>query len=486
MKKFYITTSIPYINAVPHIGFALEIIQADVIARYHRSLGEDVFFLTGTDDHGLKTLRAAKKAGKNPEEFADEMSAKFRELKKTLNLSNDDFIRTTDKKRHLPAVKKLWKKLDKNNDIYKKEYKGFYCVGCEAFITKKDLIDGKCPNHQKKPELVEEENYFFRLSKYLPKIKELIEKDEIKIVPKSRKNEILGIIKQGLEDISFSRIKEKYWGIPVPGDPSQYMYIWPDALSNYISAIGYEEEKEKFKNYWPADVHCIGKDIIKFHALFWPAMLLSVGLDLPKSIFVHGFISVNGQKMSKSLGNVIDPFELVEKYGTDAVRYYLLREFSSTEDGDFTYEKFETRYNSDLAGGIGNLVARVRVMGEKLKAQSVKRKTTAQNLKLEEEIRKTREKYEKALEIFKFNEALKSVWNLISYCDKYIEKEKPWEEKKNSVQVLADLLYVLEQIADLLKPFLPETSNKILKEIEKDEKTGEFKNKRGKILFPKI
>ncbi len=480
MKKFYITTSIIYTNAFPHLGAAFEFIQADVLARYHKALGEDVFFLTGTDEHGSKIAKKAKELNKNPQDFVDEVSGKFRELTKVLNLSNNDFIRTTDKKRHWPAVEKVWKKLEESGDIYKKKYKGLYCVGCEAFIKEKELKDGNCPVHKKRPELVEEENYFFRLSKYQNILKKKIERDEFKIIPGSRKNEVLGFIKQGLEDISFSRSKEKLeWGIPVPGDDSQRIYVWSDALVNYISALGYDKDK-KFKKYWPADVHCIGKDILKFHALFWPAMLLSIGLPLPKKIFVHGFITVDGQKMSKSLGNVIDPFELVKKYGTDAVRYFLLREIPSAEDGDFTYEKFEQRYNSDLASGIGNLLARVRVMADGIgfKDDNIK--------EVKPKIKEAQEKYNKSLEEFKFNEALKSIWDLISFCDKQIEKEKPWEKKENSPQILGDLLIVLDNIAELLQPLLPETSDRIIKEIARDKKTGKFANKRGKLLFPKL
>jgi len=480
MKKFYITTSIVYTNAFPHVGFALESIQADVLARYHKSLGEDVFFLTGTDEHGSKIVKKAKELGKDPKDFVDEISSRFKGLTKVLNLSNNDFIRTTDKKRHWPVVEKVWKKLEESGDIYKKKYKGFYCSGCEAFVTRKDLVNGKCKIHKEKPEVVEEENYFFRLSKYLPKIEKKIKKDELRIIPETRKNEVLGYIKTGFGDISFSRSKEKLeWGISVPEDDSQIIYVWADALSNYISALGYDKDK-KFKKYWPADVHCIGKDILKFHALFWPAILLSIGLPLPKKIFVHGFITIGGQKMSKSLGNVIDPFELVEKYGTDAVRYFLLREIPSAEDGDFTYEKFEQRYNSDLASGIGNLLARVRVMADGIGFKE-------NNLKIvEPKIKETRKNYKKALEGFKLNEALKSIWDLISFCDKYIEKKKPGEKKENSSQVLGNLLVTLNNIAELLQPFLPETSDRIIKEIARDKKTGKFTNKRGKLLFPRL
>ncbi len=474
-KKFYITTSIPYTNAPAHIGFGLEIVQADVLARYYKNLGNDVFFLTGTDEHGQKTLKAAEATGKNPLDFADQISEKFRDLTKILNITNNDFIRTTDEKRHLPAVYKLWEKYKENGDIYKKKYKGFYCVGCEAFKTQKELVDGKCIIHQKEIEVVEEENYFFKLSKYLPEIKKIIEKDVIKIIPETKKNEILNMIEQGLEDVSFSRAKEKYWGWPVPGDDSQSFYVWQEALPNYISAIGYAENSAQFKQYWPADLHCIGKDIVKFHAIYWPAMLLSAGLDLPKSIFVHGFITANGHKMSKSLGNVIDPFELVKKYGADAVRYYLLREIPSTEDGDFTIEKFEQRYNSDLAGGIGNLVARVLGIADKISNFKFQTLNKILNAKLSKTIKEVNKKYKSSVENFKFNEALVAVWELISFCDKYINDEKLWETKKT--EVINDLFFAIKEIAELLAPFLPETAEKIEKAIE---------TKKSEILFPRI
>jgi len=474
-KKFYITTSLAYTNLAPHIGFALEVIQVDALARYHRFLGEDVFFLTGTDEHGQKIAKAAQEAGKEPKEFCDEISNEFRKLKEVLNLSNDDFIRTTDQRRHWPVVKKVWLKLKENGDIYKKKYKGLYCIGCEAFITKKDLVDGKCIHHQKKPEAVEEENYFFRLSKYSKKIEKTIEKDEIKIIPESRKKEMLNFVKQGLEDISFSRPrKDLKWGIPVQDDNTQTIYVWADALTNYLSALDYNKNSNKFKKYWPADVHCLGKDIQKFHCLIWPGILLSLKLSLPKTIFVHGFITVSGQKMSKSLGNVIDPFELVRKYGADAVRYFLLREIPPTEDGDFTYQKFEGRYNSDLAKGLGNLVARVITLATKFKVKSEKLKVAVKNQKV---INDTWKRYRRALDEFKFNEALVSIWELISFCDKYIEKERPWEKSKKQKEVIGNLLSTIGEIAKLLKPFLPETSEKILKQIE---------TKKSRPLFPRI
>ncbi len=477
-KKFYITTSIAYTNAPPHCGFALEIIQADVLARHHRLLNEDVLFLTGTDEHGSKIARVAKEAGKNPSEFTDEISAKFQKLKETLNLSNDDFIRTTDQERHWPSVEKVWQKLSENNDIYKKKYKGFYCVGCESFLAERELIDGKCPIHKKEPEVIEEENYFFKLSKYQDQIKNILAKNEIKIVPESRKNEMLGFIKEGLEDISCSRAKEKLqWGVPVPNDETQTVYVWFEALINYISALGYASDSEKFRKYWPADVHCIGKDISRFHLLLWPAMLLSLGLELPKAVLIHGFINVAGEKMSKSLGNIVCPFALVDKYGVDPVRYFLLREISSTEDGDFTYEKFEARYNSDLASGLGNLVARVITLESKLKSKIENLKSTSKILNLE--LEKIRGQYYLVLRNFKFNEALGAIWELISFCDKYIDEEKPWETgneklKIKNEKVIRDLLFALQEIADLLKPFLPQTAEKILEQLRSSKSTPLF------------
>ncbi|MEK7574413.1 MAG: class I tRNA ligase family protein [Patescibacteria group bacterium] len=471
--KFYITTSLVYTNALPHLGFALEVVQADVLARYHQFLGEDVYFLTGTDEHGAKIAKSAEKEGKNPKKFVDEISEKVRELKEVLNLSNKDFIRTTDQERHWPIVKKVWLKLKENGDIYKKKYEGPYCSGCEAFITKKDLINGKCIIHQKEPEIIKEENYFFRLSKYSNQIGEIIEKEVIKITPQSRKKELSNFIKQGLEDISFSRSrKDLQWGIPVPDDDTQTIYVWADALVNYISAIGYTEEDEKFKRYWPADIHCIGKDILKFHGTIWLGMLLSLGLSLPKSIFVHGFITVDGQKMSKSLGNVADPFEIVKKYGADAVRYFLLAEFSAVEDGDFSLEKIKVRYNADLANGLGNFAARVLA----LQPQSSEVKLLKIDKDIERKIEETKKIAAQKIEEFKFNESLSAIWSLIAFGDKYINQTQVWKiadlELKN--QIILNLTAILNSVTVLLGPFMPETSVKITQ------------LKKGEILFPRL
>jgi len=471
-KKFYITTAIDYVNSFPHAGHALEKIQADVIARFHRLLGEDVFFLTGTDENSLKNIRAAEEERISVKKLVDRNAKKFYELKKVLNLSFDDFIRTTEE-RHLKGAQKLWQVCEK--DIYKKSYKGLYCIGCEEFYKEKELVNGLCPEHKVKPELIEEENYFFRLSKYQNQLKEIIEKDELKIIPETRRNEVLSFINSGLEDICISRSAERArgWGIDVPGDPSQKIWVWLEALSNYINALGYGANSKKFQEWWLKNenkLHVIGKGILRFHAIYWPTFLLSAKLSLPNQIFVHGYLTSGGQKMSKSLGNVIDPFELVKKYGTDAVRYFLLREASPFEDLDFTFEKFEKRYNSDLAAGLGNLVARVITLAKNLKI-------TTQNLKLKRKIDRTWRDYHEALSGFKFNEMLIAVWDLISFCDGYIEKEKPWQVSKKQKEVIGNLLLAIGEIAKLLQPFLPETSEKILEQI---------KTKKTKPLFPRI
>lgn len=459
-EKFYITTAIDYTNDRPHLGHALEKTQADVLARFARQEGKRVKFLTGTDEHGIKIQRAAEKADKLPQEFVDENTEKFQELKKFLNLSTDDFIRTTDQKRHYPAVLKIWGILKENGDIYKKVYKGLYCVGHEAFITEKDLENGKCRDHQKEPEVIEEENYFFKLSKYTGQIKEKIQSGELEILPAGRKNEILSLLEQGLEDVSFSRpAKDLKWGIPVPGDESQTIYVWADALTNYISAVGYGKD-ESYKEWWPADVQIIGKDILRFHAAIWPGMLLSAGLDLPKKLLVHGFITVEGQKMSKTIGNVIDPAELVKQYGTDAVRYYLLKEIPSGGDGDFSRDKFKELYNGDLANGLGNFAARVSTLAQG-------KNTNLESYGEEKEIIiKTTENVRSKINDFKINEAITGLWELIAWGDKYLNEKAPWKNPDD--KVLGSLLNVLECVSSCLQSFLPQTAEKIQAAISGD------------------
>ncbi len=458
-EKFYITTAIDYVNAKPHIGHALEKIQADALARYRRMKGDEVLFLSGTDEHGVKIVRAAEAAGEDLQRFVDGMSETFRGLKSAFHLSWDDFIRTSDRKRHWPGARQLWLKFYEAGDLYKKKYRGLYCVGHEAFVTEKDLINGKCGDHQKEPEVIEEENWFFRLSKYAGEIESRIRNDELRIIPETRKNEMLSFVRGGLEDVSFSRPrKDLSWGIPVPNDPDHTMYVWCDALANYITAVGYGLDEAGFKKWWPADAQMIGKDILRFHALIWPAMLLSAELPLPKKILVHGFVTVEGAKMSKTVGNVVDPFVLAEKYGADALRYYLLREIPSGEDGDFSQAKFEARYNGDLANGLGNFASRVLTLGERLGA--IDRKSFGEiDAEITQRIASARKKTEEKIEAFQLHEALAAIWELVSFGDAYVNKTEPW--KTNDRSAVLNAAVILDNAAALLHPFLPETSEKI-------------------------
>ncbi len=485
-NKFFITTAIPYVNARPHIGFALEVIQTDVIARWQRQRGMDVKFLTGTDENALKNVQAAEEAGRDVKEFVAENAKLFEGLLATLNISNDDFIRTSTEGRHIKGAQKLWSSC-RPEDIYKKMYKGLYCLGCEEFKLEKDLVNGECPEHPgKKLQEVEEENYFFRLSSYQDKILKLIESEELKIVPEGRKNETLGFVKSGLEDFSISRSSQraKHWGVQVPGDESQVMYVWFDALSNYINALGYADNTKDFQEYWNhgETLHVIGKGINRFHAVYWPAMLMSANVALPKKIFIHGYVTVDGQKMSKTIGNVIDPIDLVEKYGIDPVRYYLLREIPSGEDGDFSQKKFEERYNGDLANGLGNLVARVTTLGEKVSPMPMQK-----NEDIIKEIERVKASVQKYMEAFRLNEALGAIWELISFGDKYINDTKPWTIKDDppSLQkIIADAAVLIDAIREFVGPFLPDTAEKIREQISV-EGNG-IKINRGNILFPRL
>jgi len=485
MKTIFITTAIDYINGDPHIGHALEKIQADVLARRHRMLGDRVYFISGTDENSLKNVQSAEKAGMEIASYVDQNYLKFANMKEALDLSYDDFIRTTEE-RHVIGAQKLWQLCEK--DIYKKNYGGLYCVGCEEFYKEEELIDGLCPEHKKAPEYIEEENYFFKLSKYSDKIKEAIEKDEIRIVPSARKNEILSFINSGLQDFCISRSQEraKGWGIDVPGDKTQKIWVWFDALANYITALGFgNSDTSKFDEFWANPearrVHVIGKGITRFHAIYWPAMLMSAGLPLPRTIFSHGYITVDGQKISKSLGNVISPFELSQKYGPEAVRYFLLAEIPALNDGDFTYEKLEKRYNSDLAKGLGNLFSRTLAMVEKAGISDFKISPNEFTVKEVENIKK---QYNDNFYIF--NETLKTVWELISSCDKYIEEEKPWaiENDERKKEIFSNLLYCLKNISELISPFLPKTAEKMKEGL--GENNGTFNVKKGDPLFPVI
>lgn len=472
-KKFYITTAIPYVNAEPHVGFALELVQADVIARYQRKQGADVFFLTGADENSLKNVQGAEKAGVSTPVFVEKNTARFVDLTKALSISNDDFIRTTSEK-HFLGAQKLWQACRKE-DIYKKSYRGLYCVGCEQFYTEKELVDGKCPEHKTTPDVVEEENYFFKLSNYQKKLEGLVEGDTLHIVPEGRKKEILSFIRMGLEDFSISRSQSraKHWGVPVPGDAEQVMYVWFDALANYVTALGYDTNDSAFKKFWPADAHVIGKGIIRFHAVYWPAMLLSAGLKLPKQLFVHGYINVSGTKMSKSLGNVVDPFAMVEKYGIEPIRYYLLRYMNPYDDSDFSEDRLREIFTADLSNGLGNVVNRVTGL--------IEQNSIAIKLKKQ----KKSAEYDAAITSFNFNEALRIIWSEISKVDELISRTKPWElakagKAKELSKILNDAAGIIYGVSQLLVPFMPETARKV-------EETITAKIiKKSEPLFPRL
>lgn len=473
--KYYITTSIPYINGEPHIGHTYEFLTADVLARYARQQGKETLFSTGTDEHGGKVQEKAEELKKPLKEYADELSSRWRELGPMLNISNDRFIRTTDPG-HEQRAALIWKALEKY--IYKAKYSGWYCTGCEAFVTDATAKEnnGVCPIHNRPYERVEEENYFFKLSGFGPKIREVLTSGKIRIIPKTRRNEVLGIMKDGLEDISISRPKDKIsWGIPVPNDSSQVMYVWFEALMNYITVLGYPEHAD-FKKFWPADVHVIGKDISRFHALIWPGILMGLGIDLPKVLYVHGFININGTKISKSIGNVIHPKEVIEKHGLDALRYYILRHTPSYDDGDFTWEKFEQAYNGELANELGNAVSRTEAMIMKYEKGIIGDIPPSEHDSAQ---------YHKYLADCRFDRALDEVWEQIRGLNQYIDEQKPWEiaktqDEEHLRQVLASMCSDLLEISELLKPFLPDTSEKIKTIFE----TGVIKPSKGP-LFPK-
>jgi len=467
MKKFYITTAIDYVNASPHIGHAYEKICADVIARWHRMKGEDVYFLTGTDENAQKNVQAAEKAGVSVGKFVDENSKKFIELTKILNISNDDFIRTTEE-RHTKTAQLIFKKLYDKGDIYKGFYEGFYCRGCESFITERDMEDGLCPEHHAKPEVIKEESYFFKLSKYQKPILALLEKNLVE--PESRKNEIVNRVREGLNDLSVSR-KDMGWGIELPIDNTHRIYVWIDALANYISALGYPEG-ELFKKYWPADMHLIGKGINWFHSVIWPAILISCEIELPKKIFVHGYVNFKGQKISKSSKNAIDPGKLVSEYGVDALRYFLLKEIPFGEDGNFSQSALVERFNSDLANDLGNLLNRTLTMVEKYFAGVLPETNKsawgpALDLKIKA-LDASRQVFEK-MDKLDFNSALKDIWKLINSANKFIEDVKPWvlakEDQDKLKKVIYSLYEVLRFASILIRPFMPLSSDRIRRQM---------------------
>jgi len=474
-KPFYITTTIPYVNADPHIGFALELVQSDCLARYNRLIGREVFFSTGTDEHGQKIWEASQKEGKEVQAYVDHYAAEFKKLKDLLNLSNDNFIRTTDPG-HVRAAQEFWRLCDQKGDIYKKKYKGLYCVGCEKFMAERDeIVDNKCPLHPNKElEIVEEENYFFKLSNYREKLLEYLLNPR-SIVPDWRRTEAIEFVRNAMEDFSISRSKERFnWGIPIPGDDTQVMYVWFDALVNYISTLGWPENKENFEKFWHEgqNIQAAGKDMVKFQSIMWQGMLMSAGLSNTETVVYHGFITGEGGiKMSKSLGNVINPTEIVKEYGTDALRYFLLREISSFEDSPFTMERFKDAYNSGLANGLGNLASRILTLSEKYleKCPDVSNQSDFS-------------KYFSFFEKFDLKQATDYIWDEIGILDKFIQETEPFKvvkvDEKKGRELISDMLVRLYDIARMLNPIMPET-NEALKKLIKENKKPE------KPLFPR-
>lgn len=496
-NKFYITTTLPYVNSKPHLGFALEIIQADVVARYKALGGYDVFFNTGTDEHGQKIYQKALEEGKTPQDYVDEYAEKFDILKDKLNLTYNKFTRTTDE-HHIKTAQEIWNRCLKNGYIEKGVYKTKYCVGCELEKQDSDLVNGKCPLHPNtEVETIEEENYFFKFSKLQNQLLDLYKKYPDFVIPSHRLNEVKNFVESGLRDFSISRLKEKMpWGIPVPGDDKHVMFVWFDALSNYISTLGWPEDNKKFEEYWgtkenPLALQVAGKDNLRQQSSMWQAMLIAADLPTSRQIFIHGFITSEGQKMSKSLGNVIDPVEYVDRYGTDALRYYLLAKINPTEDSDFTKEKFEEVYNGELANGLGNLVARVAKVCENIdiNINAISKIDAGVENKIVFWIPDPdlENRYLEAINNYRFDDALRLVWEKIAELDQRISNNKPWEYGKPERDpeeienfLKKDAVLWIRDIAKLLKPFIPKTAEIIEKQFE-----GQ-KIKSGAPLFPRI
>lgn len=479
-KTFYVTTPIYYANANPHAGSAYTTIAADILARYNKLLGKQVFFLTGTDEHGQKIQETAEKAGKTPKQFVDEVVKNFKESFKLLNISNDNFIRTTDKE-HEKEVKKILQKLYNKKFIYKGFYESYYCVGCEQYLTESDLVDGKCPLHPNlTPELRKEEAYMFKLSAFQDKLLKLIKSGKYEILPEARRKEMITFLENGLKDISISRLKEKiYWGIELPFDKNHTTFVWVDAFWNYLTGL---QAKKAFNKFWPPDVQLMAKDIMRVHSTIYPALLLALDYELPKTLFIHGYFTVNGQKMSKSLGNVISPIYLTNKYGADSVRYFLMRNISFGSDGDISEENLINRHNSELANKLGNLVSRVSALAETYGLQKTENKLV-KKLKLKA--------IEKHLENYEFDKALNEIFAFIDVLNEYVQEKKPWETKNK--KVLYELADSIKAVSILLSPFIPESSEKISKTFGFELTLKQLKTplkpqkiKKSEILFQKI
>lgn len=501
--NFYVTTPIYYVNDVPHIGHAYTTIAADILARYHRQAGDNVFFLTGTDEHGNPAARAAAKRAITPQEHVDEMVVKFKDLVKRVNATNDFFIRTTDPE-HCGAVQEFIQKLYDKGDIYLKSYSGLYCSSCEAFYSQKDLIDGKCPDHGTKPELVEEENYFFRLSAYQRQLLDFYEENKDFIKPKSRYNEALSFISHGLDDISISRANLE-WGVAIPWDRSQVVYVWVDALLNYITSLKYAAAKDLTEEFWPATYHLMAKDILKFHAIIWPAMLIASGLPLPEHLFIHGYLLMGGQKMSKTRGNVLDPFEVMDKYSVDAFRFYCFREVTFGQDGVVSLEGFEQRYNSELANDLGNLLSRTAAMIRKYNDGYLPEPHDGGD-GFPDIVQQLGIDVASKMSAVDLTGALERIWEFVRALNKYVEESAPWKLAKEEGGkdrldvVLFNLAEGLRICAVLLHPFMPETTVEILRQLGFSTAIEEFGMERaewgrspggarireGGPLFPKL
>src|SRR3989344_3695389 len=453
-KKFYVTTPIYYTNSSPHVGSAYTTIAADVLARWNRLKGNKVFFLTGTDEHGQKIQEVAEEKKVKPKEFVDKIANEFKEAFKLLNISNDNFIRTTDKQ-HEREVKKILQELYRKKYIYKGYYESYYCVGCEQYLTESDLVDGKCVLHNRKPELRKEEAYLFKLSKFQDRLLSLIKSGKYSILPERKRKEIISFIESGLKDISISRLKEKiYWGIELPFDKDHTCFVWVDAFWNYITGL---KAKNKFKKFWPVDVQLMANDILRVHATIWPALLLATDNKLPKSLFVHGYFTVNGQKMSKSLGNVISPEYFVKEYGVDSLRYFLMRQIPFGQDGDFSEEALRERLNNELANELGNLVSRILGLSER-NFKSVKKYTVDRRLSSKLNVNKI----SKFVDKFELHNVLNEIMSFVRECNRHINQEKLWDKRdKDLERHLYSLLESIRIISILLYPFMPGTSEKI-------------------------